>query len=60
MIAITAHFDLETRQFDVANAFLNSTLPYHIYLRAPDGFREANKALKLNKALYGLKESPML
>ena len=48
-------------QFDVISAYLNSKLDVPIYIRQPPGF-EQNPALvcKLNKAIYGLKQSGFL
>ena len=59
-MAITAVFDLDARQYDMINAFLNSDLDEEIYVRMPDGFVEAGRCWKLNKALYGLRRSPRL
>ena len=61
-MAIAAHFDLELIQYDAVNAFVNAHLPYGIYMRLPPGVREKHrgKICLLLKALYGLKESPLL
>ena len=48
-------------QFDVLNAFLHSTVDVDIYMRQPAGFcTNPNLVCKLNKALYGLVQSPLL
>lgn len=60
LCAIIAIFDLEAEQFDVVNAFLNSTLPYEVYAQPPPGFERPGYYLLLKKALYGLKEAPLL
>jgi hypothetical protein len=60
LIAIAARFDLELLQYDVVNAFVHTCLPYPIYMRGPPGYRTTNSILQLKKALYGLKESPLL
>ena len=60
LIAIAARFDLELIQFDVVNAFVNADLPNKIYMRMPPGYRTAGMILQLQKALYGLRESPLL
>ena len=37
-MAITAKFDLDTRQLDAVNAFTNSVLDEEVYVRFPDGY----------------------
>ena len=60
LMAITAYFDIETRQMDVINAFVNCDLDEVVYMRLPLGFEKPGKVLLLNKALYGLRRSPLL
>ena len=60
LMAIAAKFDLELIQFDVVNAFVNATLPYVVFMTLPPGYRTPGKVLRLNKALYGLRISPLL
>src|SRR5579871_6399231 len=43
---------------DVKSAFLNSDLEEEIYMDCPKGFEQQNQVCKLNKYLYGLKQSP--
>ena len=43
MIALVTAFDLETEQFDVTNAFLNSDLPEKVYITIPPGFSSPGK-----------------
>lgn len=46
-------------QFDVSTAFLNGNLEEDIYLNPPDGIAcDEDEVLKLNKSIYGLKQSP--
>ena len=46
-------------QLDVKTAFLNATVREDIYVSVPKGLEiGANKVLKLNKALYGIKQAP--
>ena len=48
-------------QMDVVTAFLNGTLHEEIYMQQPDGYKVSEKehlVCKLNKFLYGLKQSP--
>ncbi|PWI64064.1 hypothetical protein PCL_00025 [Purpureocillium lilacinum] len=60
LMAITAKFDLEARQLDAVNAFTNSKLDESIYVQFPDGFKESGWVIKLIRALYGLRRSPLL
>ncbi|OAQ57580.1 polyprotein [Pochonia chlamydosporia 170] len=60
LMAITAKFDLETRQLDAVNAFTNSVLDEDVYVQFPDGYRRRGWVLKLLRALYGLRRSPLL
>ena len=57
LIAFIVYFDLECKQFDFVNAYLNACFPTPIYLQAPDGIRNGNKVLLLKQALYGLKQA---
>ena len=41
-------------------AFVHTDLPYDIYMKMPPGFTEGDMVMKLKKALYGLRESPLL
>lgn len=46
------------KQFDVPTAYLNGNLEKDVYMKPPDGVElEKNKVLKLNRGLYGLRES---
>jgi Reverse transcriptase (RNA-dependent DNA polymerase) len=60
LISVTAAFDLEIRQYDAVNAFTNSTLNEEIYCQAPEGFERVGYCWLLLRALYGLKQSPLL
>jgi hypothetical protein len=65
LMAITAAFDLETRQYDAVNAFANSPIDEPVFCHVPEGWKqktesEGNMLLMLKKALYGLKQSPAL
>jgi Reverse transcriptase (RNA-dependent DNA polymerase) len=59
-MAIAARFDSELKQYDEVNAFVHASLDEEIYIRKPPGYRNDDKILKLNKALYGLRRSPLL
>ena len=61
LMAITAKFDLETVQLDAVNAFVNCELDEVVYMKHPPGFETGrNTILRLRKALYGLRRSPLL
>jgi hypothetical protein len=61
-MALAAKFDLEVKQFDIKSAFLNalreSAEP--VFCELPDGFKESGKCVELLRALYGLRDSPLL
>ena len=65
VLALTAEHDLELKQIDFSNAFLNATLAEKVYMMEPPGYETytigtngKRMVLLLNKALYGLKQSP--
>ena len=60
LIAIAARFDLELIQYDAVNAFVNAKIDEDIFMRMPPGHRKTGTLLKLDKALYGLRKSPLL
>jgi hypothetical protein len=60
IIAIVAAFDLETRQYDAINAFANASLKALVACQCLEGYEKSNNALWVQRALYGLKTSPIL
>ena len=60
LMALTAVYDLEARQFDAVSAFTNSELDEIIYIECPEGFKDYGRCLLLLRALYGLRRSPLL
>jgi len=60
-MAITAKFDLETTRTDTVNAFVHCDLDEVVYIKLPPGFNKGktDKVLRLRKALYGLRRSPL-
>ena len=45
-------------QMDVETAFLNGKVKSEVYVEQPIKYNKSDKVLKLEKALYGLRESP--
>ena len=60
LMAVAARFDLEFIQYDAVNAFVNAKLLHDVFMRMPPGYRKRGQVLHLKKALYGLRESPLL
>ena len=63
LLSIGAMLDLEIHQMDVKTAFLNGEIDTDIYIDQPEGFRHPKHpqhVCKLQKGLYGLKQSPRL
>jgi Reverse transcriptase (RNA-dependent DNA polymerase)/gag-polypeptide of LTR copia-type len=61
LLAIAAAQDLEIEQMDVKTAFLYGKLDEDIYVEQPTGFEDKDNThgvCKLNRALYGLRQSP--
>lgn len=61
-LSICAREGLEVVQMDAVGAFLNGVPDETLYIRPPKGYKcklkGENVVLKLNKSLYGLKQSP--
>lgn len=62
LMQLAAQYDLTLHQMDVKTAYLNAPIDTEIFLEQPEGFEVkgagGNKlVLKLNKSLYGLKQS---
>ena len=60
LLALIARFNLETLQLDAVNVFVHAFLDEVVFMRMPFGYEEQGKVLRLNKALYGLRRSPLL
>ena len=60
LLSLATNLDWPLHQLDVKNAFLNGDLEEEIYMNSPPGFehRFGTKVCKLEKSLYGLKQSP--
>jgi hypothetical protein len=61
-MAIAAEFDLEIRQYDVVGAFLNAHINTDspVLCELPEGYQRPGMCVQLKRALYGLRESPLL
>ncbi|XP_026475639.1 uncharacterized protein LOC113380719 [Ctenocephalides felis] len=58
LMALSVRLGLSITHLDVTTAFLNGHLKELVYMKKPDGYRDnSSKVLKLNKAVYGLKQS---
>lgn len=59
LFALSVKLELDIFHLDVKTAFLNGHLNEEVFMKVPDGFQinDENKVLKLNKAIYGLKQS---
>jgi hypothetical protein len=60
LLGLTAHFNLEMRQYDAVTAFLNAYLDEVIHTTQPPGFGGKEYIWLLQRALYGLRRSPHL
>lgn len=56
LLAVSAFNDWEVEQIDVKTAYLEGDLNETIFMKSPEGMR-TTKYVKLNKSLYGLKQS---
>ena len=63
-MAITATFELKAKQYNAVNAFINSAINEEVYVNYPEGMKPPTHAINpcflLLRALYGLKQSPLL
>jgi hypothetical protein len=60
LMSLAAAFDMEVWQLDAVNAFVNADIDSDVYIQSPEGYAGKGKCLKLIKALYGLRKSPLL
>lgn len=59
-MAFIAAFDLETRQLDAVNAFLNAENDEPVYCYSSDGYKQPRKIMKVLRVLYGQRKSLLL
>ena len=60
-ISLAASYDWDLHQLDIKNVFLHGDLQEEVYMEQPPGFvtqGELGKVCRLQKSLYGLKQSP--
>ena len=60
LLTLANAHDLEVHQLNVKTAFLNESVEHDIYMSQPEGFNDPNRpnyVCKLNKSIYGLKQS---
>ncbi|GLB38145.1 putative reverse transcriptase (RNA-dependent DNA polymerase) [Lyophyllum shimeji] len=60
VLALAAIDDLHLRSVDISYAFLNGDVDCTVYMFQPEGFKQGKLVCKLNKSIYGLKQSPRL
>lgn len=61
LLSLAANFDWPIHQLDIKNAFLNDELQEEVFMCQPPGYEDKQNGkivCKLNKSLYGLKQSP--
>jgi len=59
LLAFSCQFGLKIVQMDMETAFLNGRVKSEVFVRQPSGFNDnSGRVCKLEKALYGLRESP--
>lgn len=57
-LSLAARRDMELRQLDVPQAFIQAALEEDVYMEMPQGFEIDGMVCHLKKSLYGLKQSP--
>jgi len=58
LIALSCHFRWTPDQLDIKGAFLYGYLKEEIYMKLSNGYEKAGYCAKLNRSIYGLKQSP--
>jgi hypothetical protein len=57
LLTIAAHHGWLPQQMNVKSAFLYGVLKAEIYMELPEGYRKASNVARLQKCIYGLKQS---
>lgn len=58
ILSIALQENWDVMQLDIPTAFLNGEMKHETYIYIPEGLTCKSPVLRLNRALYGLKESP--
>lgn len=58
LLALSASENWKPRQLDVKSAFLYGLLKEEVYMELPEGSKKDGHVAKLNRCIYGLKQSP--
>ena len=58
LIALAANHRWQPQQLDIKGAFLYGYLKEEIYMQLPKDSRQEGICMKLNRCIYGLKQSP--
>ena len=58
LLVLSIHLNLSTAQLDYIAAFTQSDITEDVNVEMPRGLREEGYVCKLNKFLYGLRQSP--
>ena len=59
VLTMSIGLGLETIQVDYANAFVQAKLDKPVYVQCPRNYEVPGKVLRLNRNLYGMRESPL-
>ena len=57
LMQMVVQYDLIVHQMDVKTAYLHAPIDYEIFVEQPEGFKTHKLVYRLNKSLYGLKQS---
>ena len=57
LMQMVVQYDLIVHQMDVKTAYLHAPIVYEIFVEHPEGFKTNKLVYRLNKSLYGLKQS---
>ena len=58
LLILSVILRLDTKQVDYTRAFLHAPITKDVYVHMSRGFAEEVKVLKLQRSLYGLRQSP--
>ena len=58
LLVLSVIFDLDTKQVDYTCAVIHAHITEDVYVHMPRGFEEEGKVLKLQRFIYGLRQSP--